>query len=252
MENGIILILKKTNIVLLPVGWETHVSPESGNKPQEIINKRILSDCDLLVGVIWTKVGTQTDKYESGTIEEIEEHIKSGKPAMIYFSKEKINPDEIDKEQYDKLRKYKKSCTDRSIYRDYNDKNEFKNIFYEHLQIKINEHEYFNQGSDIDKIQFTDSKESIISNLSEEARIMLKEASKDINGSIFCTNYLRSLSISTNGKELFNNSNPREKAKWKSALEELLNKGFINSEGDQGKAFKITNRGYEIADLISI
>ncbi|MDZ7597918.1 MAG: hypothetical protein U5J82_06450 [Desulfobacterales bacterium] len=36
-------------IVLLPVGWESHSSPEMGKRPQEIINHQILDKCDLLV-----------------------------------------------------------------------------------------------------------------------------------------------------------------------------------------------------------
>jgi hypothetical protein len=38
------------NTVLLPVGWETHSSPTMGDRPQAIINKQVLKDCDLLVG----------------------------------------------------------------------------------------------------------------------------------------------------------------------------------------------------------
>jgi hypothetical protein len=44
-------------VVLLPVGWETNTSPEMGERPQAIINKQILKDCDLLVGVFWTRIG---------------------------------------------------------------------------------------------------------------------------------------------------------------------------------------------------
>jgi hypothetical protein len=62
-------------VVLLPIGWETHTSPEMGERPQAIINKQILKDCDLLVGVFWTRIGTATGDYASGTVEEIEKHI---------------------------------------------------------------------------------------------------------------------------------------------------------------------------------
>jgi len=71
---------EKHQIVLYPVGWETHSTPEIGDHPQKIINKRILKDCDLLIGVFWTLFGTPTEEYDSGTEEEIEEHIKTGKP----------------------------------------------------------------------------------------------------------------------------------------------------------------------------
>jgi hypothetical protein len=31
-----------------------------GDEPQKIINKRILKDADLLVGIFWTRLGTPT------------------------------------------------------------------------------------------------------------------------------------------------------------------------------------------------
>ena len=70
-------------LVLLPTGWETNSSPEMGGKPQEIINKQILEKCDVLVGVFWTRIGTETDEFISGTVEEIEKHIHHGKLAML-------------------------------------------------------------------------------------------------------------------------------------------------------------------------
>ena len=78
------------NIALLPVGWDSHSSPEMGKDPQEIINKQVLEKCDLLVGVFWTRIGTPTKEHPSGTVEEIEKHIKSGKPAMLYFSDQPV------------------------------------------------------------------------------------------------------------------------------------------------------------------
>jgi len=37
---------KSSNIVLLPIGWESHSSPEMGGSPQDIINCQILDKCD--------------------------------------------------------------------------------------------------------------------------------------------------------------------------------------------------------------
>lgn len=51
------------NIVLLPIGWESHSSPEMGASPQTIINNQVLAKCDLLIGVFWTRIGTATDDY---------------------------------------------------------------------------------------------------------------------------------------------------------------------------------------------
>ncbi|MGJ3660850.1 hypothetical protein ACR8KK_02545, partial [Shigella boydii] len=44
----------RSKVMLTPIGWETHTSPELGVRPQELINQRLLVDCDLLIGVFWT------------------------------------------------------------------------------------------------------------------------------------------------------------------------------------------------------
>src|SRR4051812_41832398 len=73
-------------VFLTAVGWETHAAPAMGERPQGIINSQILAGCDLLVAVFWTRLGSPTGKATSGTVEEIEAHVSSGKPAMLYFS----------------------------------------------------------------------------------------------------------------------------------------------------------------------
>jgi hypothetical protein len=81
--------------VLMPVGWETHSSPELGSTAQDLINERILADCDLLVGIFWTRLGTPTESSASGSAEEIERHVQAGKPAMVYFSTAPVAPESL-------------------------------------------------------------------------------------------------------------------------------------------------------------
>jgi hypothetical protein len=38
-------------LVLMPVGWESHAAPEMGDRPQAVINRQILRDCDLLIAM---------------------------------------------------------------------------------------------------------------------------------------------------------------------------------------------------------
>jgi hypothetical protein len=42
-----------------------------------------------------------------GRTEEIEEHLRAGKPAMIYFSNAPVRPDSVDEAQYRALRKFR-------------------------------------------------------------------------------------------------------------------------------------------------
>lgn len=241
------------NIVLLPVGWETHLSPEMGSHPQEIINGKILEKCDVLVGVFWTRIGTDTGKYPSGTVEEIEKHIQAGKPTMLYFSNKPAYPDSIDQEQYLKLKEFKQSCQSRGIYETYDNLEEFKEKFFRHLQIKVNEDTSFvisTEGQAEENI-IEESRISI-PKLSEEATIILKEVSKDKNGIIM---YLRSSSgrsVQTNGKNLVPDQSRRTVAKWESGMDELITYGYVVARGHKGEVFEITSPGYQVADLIEL
>lgn len=98
-------------VVLLPVKWETHARPQSGIRPQQAINQQLVTNSDILVGMFWTKVGTSTGVADSGTIEEVDQFVKHGKPALLYFSSRPIDPSRIDTVQHNKLRRFKeKTC----------------------------------------------------------------------------------------------------------------------------------------------
>jgi hypothetical protein len=95
------------SVVLLPVKWETHATPQSGVRPQEAINRQLVRGCDILIGMFWTKIGTSTGVAESGTVEEIDQFVGAGKPALLYFSSRPIDPNMIDLKQHKKLRSFK-------------------------------------------------------------------------------------------------------------------------------------------------
>lgn len=103
-------------VMLLPVMWETDVRPQTGGRPQEFINQQIVRDCDILVGVFWTRIGTPTGKEDSGTVEEIKEFLGQGKHVMLYFSERPIEPSKLDSEQYSRLQEFKEWCKENSVY----------------------------------------------------------------------------------------------------------------------------------------
>lgn len=239
-------------IVLLPTGWESHSSPEMGDSAQSIINKQILDKCDLLVGVFWTRIGTQTNDYASGTVEEIEKHIASNKPVMLYFSEQPAIPDSIDYNQYQELKKFKESCKDRGLYEKYDSHSQFKEKFNRQLQLKVNEHPMFSISSEIQE-QITLApltKNSQLPKLTEEARQLIKEASLDINGIIMHLRLIGGTSIQANGKNMIEDQNRRTVAKWEAALTQLLNENLIIDRGHKGEIYEITERGYQVADTI--
>lgn len=239
-------------IVLLPVGWETHSSPEMGAPPQQIINRQVLRKCDLLVGVFWTRLGSPTEKHLSGTVEEIEEHIASGRPAMLYFSSQPVAMDTVDLEQIQRLKAFKQDCQSRGLYEGYDNHADFKEKFYRHLQLKVNEHELF-QVSDVNPVDSAVvESQTRIPALSQEARTLLKEASQDRMGNIIHVHYAAGSAIQTNGRNLIPSENRREVAKWEEALEQLITYGLVVPRGNKGEIFEITNLGYQVADMIAL
>jgi len=124
-------------IVLLPVRWETHSAPSYGSRPQETINKQVADDCDLVIAIFWTRIGSPTGAADSGTIEEIERAAASGKPVMLYFSRSKHEPDSIDLDQLKKLREFKTKTLPNALVEHYSTQIEFRDKFAKQLEIQL-------------------------------------------------------------------------------------------------------------------
>jgi hypothetical protein len=218
-----------------------------GDRPQSIINRQIGEDCDLLVGVFWTRIGTATGEYASGTVEEIEEHIKTGRPTMLYFSSAPVLPDSVDPEQYRQLKEFRQSCQSRGLYEPYSDIEDFRSKFYRQLQLKINRDEYFrvtDDGGETFAVQTLPSGPS----LSREAAFLLKEAASDRSGQILHLGHLSGTVVQVKGKNLVEDHNERSRATWVGALEDLEREGLIAPTSYKRNIFKVSRQGYEVAD----
>ena len=119
--------------VLMPIAWETHSTPEMGDRGQAIINRQVLDKCDLLVAVFWTRLGSPTRDSASGTVEEIRKHLAAHRPAMIYFSGAPVDPESIDPEQYKALKAFRKECENNGLIAKYDSMEDCANQFSRHL-----------------------------------------------------------------------------------------------------------------------
>ena len=52
--------------------WSKSSYAQSGGKPQALLNEQFVNKCDAAVAIFWTRFGSPTDEYGSGTEEEIE------------------------------------------------------------------------------------------------------------------------------------------------------------------------------------
>lgn len=124
--------------ILMPVKWESHSAPFLGNRPQAIINEQLVNECDLLVGVFWTRIGTHTGVSVSGTAEEIEQFVAQNKPVMLYFSQSPIDPEKIEIDQFTVLRSFKEKMRLQGLTESYSGIPDFRQKFSRQLAINLN------------------------------------------------------------------------------------------------------------------
>ncbi|WP_228730817.1 DUF4062 domain-containing protein [Acinetobacter sp. F9] len=240
---------KQFDVMLNPIGWETHVAPEMGNRPQEIINKRILNDADILIGIFWTRLGTDTGEYASGTVEEISRHIDSQKLTSIYICDKPISPSQIT-EQYQKLQIQIREWMPSGVLEFYNDLSIFKQKIRDHLSIQIQNNEYI-QSILTDVLPSSDQNvanpETTIEPTEEMVQILLGagEAESEIQfiQGIDHTNIFA-------GNLNLNLDSPRKIATWKSTLQKLQDLGLIRDEGYKGQLFNLTENGWKAFDQL--
>jgi hypothetical protein len=243
--------------VLLPVAWETHASPAMGDRAQAVINRQLLRDADLLVGAFWTRVGTPTGEAVSGTVEEIERHLAAGKRAMLYFSTAPVAPDSLDPEQYRHLREFRESCRARGLVEEYDSIEQFREKFARQLaQTIIRDFPAQSQppGPGVPagataRILPPDERD-MLANLPDEARQLLAAAVADRNGTVLMTETMGGMSVETNERDFVDRGNARSEARWRRAVQELLQRGWLEQRDHNGEVFSVTDEGFRAADLL--
>jgi hypothetical protein len=86
------------------VRWESHATPDLSGDPQSVINTQLVDECDLGIAVFWARLGTPTELYPSGSVEEIYKLIQRGARVMVYFSNRPVPHELLRDDQYARLR----------------------------------------------------------------------------------------------------------------------------------------------------
>lgn len=247
-----------TKIVLLAVGWDSHAYPDLADRPQQLINDRVLANCDLLIGVFWTRLGSATGKAASGTVEEINEHKATGKPTMLYFSSKPVAPEALDPEQFSALTAFKAECKRLGLVDPYDSIEEFERKVSRHLQMAILQNEVVKQlvASAASVSQAPPAREFLGGSsrrdavlLSSDAQRLLKAAAKPKMGYIGKSSGLSGVTINAGG-ESFGGDDPRESARWSAALDELVDQFLVSRKGYKGQVFELTHSGWTLSDSL--
>lgn len=255
-------------ICLMPVGWETHSATSMANRAQEIINEQVLKECDLLVGVFWTRVGSATEKSISGSVEEIEIHIAAGKPVMLYFSSVPAIQDNVDKKQIASLRKFKKWAMSKGLVSIFESRDDFRVQLNRQLAITINSNTYLNEAVPELARNFPDLVEVFEDNLhsngfvpvvskfehsdglGSDAIELLTWASEGNQNTISAFRHLTGTSVVAGVKQFGEGADRRETARWLSAIEELDNAGLIQDVNGKRQLYEMTHEGFLASDKL--
>lgn len=113
--------------------WKKNSYAQSGGKPQALLNEQFVKDCDAAVAIFWTRFGTPTDEYGSGTEEEIEIMLNSGKQVFMYFSDKALSPSKQDQDGYKKVQSFKEKYIDKGVFFSFSTDEEFEKLFFAHI-----------------------------------------------------------------------------------------------------------------------
>lgn len=120
--------------VLLPIHWTTSSYPEHGAHPQTLLNGQLVSKSDMLIGIFGARIGSPTDNSMSGTVEEIEEHIKAEKPVMLFFRRQN-DTSSIPASEIEKLQAFKTKVKNHYLYGEYDSPESFEATFSNALEL---------------------------------------------------------------------------------------------------------------------
>lgn len=124
---------KELNRIVQSLRWEKDMPITSNKTAQEIVDEELVKNSDLIVALFWTRFGTPTEKYASGTLEEIELILENNRPAIVYFYVKKIDPGKIDPTQLSMVNEFKEKYKNKGVYRDIKNDKELVDFFVKDL-----------------------------------------------------------------------------------------------------------------------
>lgn len=125
---------KALKLVLLPVRWETHMTPRTGDRPQSMINE-LLADSDILIGIFGGTLGTSKGDHEPGAVEEVRVFSERSKWAMLYFKQfgGSVLPTGPEGDEQKRVNEYRETHRRDAWVQSYNNAEKLKELLKEDL-----------------------------------------------------------------------------------------------------------------------
>lgn len=241
---------EERKVVLLPVGWETDASPEMGDRAQEIINRQLLSSCDYVIAIFWARLGTPTGASPSGTVEELRDHIRAGKPASIYFSNAALPPDRIDTDQYRAVLSFRDECRSNGLLEVVQNSAEFRTKLSRQLAQTMVRHflPRLAANATMSPSEVGDHPKPSIS--ADAAELLRAAVAEPGGGSVILATDAMGTSVIAGTRDFTEPRSRRSEARWIKALEELELAGFLRDQYGTRFHFDVTHDGFEFVDYL--
>lgn len=107
---------RDNSIVVRTRIYSKDVCGNYGVAPQKQINRQIVYDADIQVAIFWTRFGTPTESFLSGTEEEIELISEARKPILLCFLDVPCPPSRIEPDQFAKVQAFRRNHSADAFY----------------------------------------------------------------------------------------------------------------------------------------
>ena len=214
---------------------------------------------DLMIAFFGDSQGLPGDQASISAEEEIENQLREGRPALIYFSEARNDlrgvPTLLGASFDEFKRRYMTATVD-----SYADDKEFRGKFARHLDLTVGTHEHFKlepvcsppppiaEPKVVAEPKPLDPRRT--GPLSPWAQTILIEACDDFEAYIGRIKVGTTLRIQANGKQLVEPNTPESIEKWDSAFNELLSGDYIRDAGCNGQLFQISTKGFEFLKTV--
>ncbi len=113
--------------------WRSDAVPMSGSPPQDILNSQLVVDADMIVAIFWTRFGSKTERYDSGTEEEISLLLDRNKNVFLYFCDRPVPPSRQNADELKKIAEFRQRFGKEGLYWVYDSLDEFEKHFRRHI-----------------------------------------------------------------------------------------------------------------------
>lgn len=222
INNWNILNSYDKSIALVPHHWTSSSYPSLRKPAQAHIDDILVERSDALVAIFGSRLGTPTNNYISGTVEEIEKHRAAEKPVIVFFSETLDFSQDV--EQLKNLQEYRNQLS--GLYETYNGIDDFEKKFSAKLHLQIQ-----NEFQPLVSESVSNSKgQETISFSEEEVSIMKRWCDGKVN-QLSQIYFMGGTCLFRFGTVGINAESPKEVAQLEDFINRLYSCGFIDLIG---------------------